>query len=315
MRVFIVSVLAIASFGVGATPLSQAPGSAQGPVATFKSSIDLVRINAIVRDKKGRFVSDLAATDFEVEDGGVPRKITEFRREEAGISVALLFDVSGSMEDRMKNAREAGTHLLSWLKEDGDEAAVFTFDTELAQVASFQTGMTILPDALSSVKPFGATSLNDAIARTAQKVASREALRRAVIVFTDGKDNASRLTPGEVSGIASSIDVPVYIIGIVPSIDNPSSQEALIGADHSALARALSSLAEWTGGRTFVVSTIAERSQMARQLVEELRHQYLIAFEASTLPGWHPLVIHMRNKDLSVRARSGYIAGQSRPIS
>ncbi len=180
MRVFIVSVLAIASFGVGATPLSQAPGSAQGPVATFKSSIDLVRINAIVRDKKGRFVSDLAATDFEVEDGGVPRKITEFRREEAGISVALLFDVSGSMEDRMKNAREAGTHLLSWLKEDGDEAAVFTFDTELAQVASFQTGMTILPDALSSVKPFGATSLNDAIARTAQKVASREALRRAV---------------------------------------------------------------------------------------------------------------------------------------
>jgi Ca-activated chloride channel family protein len=317
--------LAIGSFGVGATTLDQIPvpvpvpvpgqGQGQGPVATFKSSIDLVRINAVVRDKKGRFVSNLTATDFEVEDGGVPRTITEFRREEAGVSIAMLFDVSGSMEDRMKNAREAATHVLSWLKEDGDEAAIFTFDTQLIQVSPFRSGMTTLPEELSLIKPFGATSLHDAIARTAQKVASRESLRRAVVVFTDGKDNASKLTPGEVSGIASSIDVPVYVIGIVPSIDNPSAEVALNGAEHSALARALTSLAEWTGGRTFVVSTIAERSNMARQLVEELRHQYLIAFEASTLPGWHPLVVRMRDKDLTVRARSGYIAGQSRPIS
>jgi VWFA-related protein len=219
------------------------------------------------------------------------------------------------MEDRMKNAREAATQILSWLREEGDAAAVFTFDTQLIQISPFRSGVTELPEELALVKPFGATSLHDAIARTAQKVASRESLRRAVVVFTDGKDNASKLTPGEVSGIASSIDVPVYIIGIVPSIDNPTSRDALLGADHSALARSLSSLSEWTGGRTFVVSTIVERSQMARQLVEELRHQYLIAFEASTLPGWHPLVVRMRDKDLTVRARSGYIAGQSRPIS
>jgi Ca-activated chloride channel family protein len=317
MRFLLVTVLTMGSFGAGATALKQAPDpvQGQGPVATFKSSIDMVRINAVVRDKKGRFISNLTATDFEVEDGGVPRPITEFRHEEAGVSVAMLFDVSGSMEDRMKNAREAATHVLSWLKEEGDEAAIFTFDTQLVQISPFRSGMTTLPDELSLVKPFGATSLHDAIARTAQKVGARGSLRRAVIVFTDGKDNASKLTPGEVSGIASSIDVPVYIIGIVPSIDNPSAQGALNGADHSALARALSNLSEWTGGRTFVVSTIAERSQMARQLVEELRHQYLIAFEASTLPGWHPLVVRMRDKDLSVRARSGYIAGQSRPIS
>jgi Ca-activated chloride channel homolog len=315
MRFLVVVMLTIGSFGVGATALKQAPVPGQGPVATFKSSIDLVRINAVVRDKKGRFVTNLTMNDFEVEDGGVPRPISEFRREEAGVSIAMLFDVSGSMEDRMKYAKEAATHILSWLKEEGDEAAVFTFDTQLVQVSPFRSGMTTLPDELALIKPFGATSLHDAIARTAQKVASRDALRRAVVVFTDGKDNASKLTPGEVSGIASSIDVPVYIIGIVPSIDNPSADVALNGADHSALARALTNLAEWTGGRSFVVSTIADRSQMARQLIDELRHQYLIAFEASTLPGWHPLVVRMRDKDLTVRARSGYIAGQSRPIS
>jgi Ca-activated chloride channel homolog len=314
-RLIIVTAIAIASFGLEASTLAQPPVSQQGPVATFKSSIDVVRINAVVRNKKGRFVSDLTAHDFEVEDGGVPRNITDFRRDDAGVSIALLFDVSGSMESGMTSAREAATHLLSWLKTEGDEAAVFTFDTQLDEVSGFKSGMTTLPPGLSSVKPFGATSLHDAIAQTAQKVATRESLRRAIVVFTDGKDNASRLTPGEVSGIASSIDVPVYIIGIVPSIDNPSADVALSSADHSALARALTSLSEWTGGRTFLVSTISERSLMARQLIEELRHQYLIAFEASTRPGWHPLVIRMRDKELSVRARSGYIAGQSRPIS
>jgi Ca-activated chloride channel family protein len=314
-RLIIAAAIAISGFGLEASTLAQAPVSQQGAVATFKSSIDVVRINAVVRNKKGRFVSDLTVHDFEVEDGGVPRNITDFRRDDAGLSLALLFDVSGSMESGMTSAREAATHLLSWLKTEGDEAAVFTFDTQLDEVSEFKSGMTTLPPALSSVKPFGATSLHDAIARTARKVATRDSLRRAVIVFTDGKDNASRLTPGEVSGIASSIDVPVYIIGIVPSIDNPSADIASSSAEHSPLARGLTSLAEWTGGRTFLVSTISERSLMARQLVEELRHQYLIAFEASTLPGWHPLVVRMRDKDLSVRSRSGYIAGQSRPIS
>ena len=89
---------------------------------------------------------------------------------------------------------------------------------------------------------------------------SATSLRRAVVVFTDGQDTASRLTPSEVSGIASSIDVPVYIIGIVPSIDNPSADIASTAAEQSALAGALSNLADWTGGETFVVSTIAERS-------------------------------------------------------
>jgi VWFA-related protein len=205
--------------------------------------------------------------------------------------------------------------VLSWLRQDDDEAAVFTFDTHLDEVTPFTPRLQTLPDRMSSVKPFGATSLHDAIARTAEKVAKREGLRRAVVVITDGLDNSSRLLPGEVSGIASAIDVPVYIIGVVSPIDDPSAETAGPAAERSALAGALSDLAMWTGGRTFVVSGIAQRSMVARQIVDELRHQYLIAFESSGAPGWHPLVVRARDKDLTVRARSGYIAGQSRPIS
>ncbi len=123
------------------------------------------------------------------------------------------------------------------------------------------------------------------------------------------------MKPGEVSGIASAIDVPVYIIGLVSMVDDPAADVGGVSGAQSSLAGALSDLTAWTGGRTFVVSSTAQRSVVARQIVEELRHQYLMAFESSGRPGWHPLEVRALGKDLTVRARSGYIAGQSRPIS
>jgi VWFA-related protein len=170
-----------------------------------------------------------------------------------------------------------------------------------------------LPDAVGTVVPFGATSLHDAIAAAAKRVGEREGRRRAVVVLTDGADTASHLSPLDVATVASEIDVPVYIFGIVPSIDNPSEETATISVERSAFAGPLTELANRTGGHTLVASTPGQRSIAARQIIDELRHQYLIAFEASGTPGWHPLVVRARHKDLTVRARSGYVAGQSRP--
>jgi len=295
-----------------ASSVSNAAQQPQGP--TFKSSVDLVRVGAIVRDRKGHFVTDLGVRDFTLFDDGVARPIADFRHDQAGVSVALLFDVSGSMEARMPNAREAASHVLAWL-DATDEAAVFTFDTHLDEVKPFTAGLQELPSKLSSVKPFGATSLNDAIAATAKRTTSPDGRRRAVIVFTDGNDNASRLRPSEVSAVARDIDVPIYIIAIVPAIDNPSADVSTASRDQKALVGALDDLADLTGGHVFLASTPGERSGAAKQIVDELRHQYLIAFESGNAPGWHPLTLKTRDKNLVVRARSGYFAGQSRPVS
>ena len=287
----------------------------QSPVAAFTSSVDLVRVTAVVRDRKGRFVGDLTKRDFEILDGGVRRPISDFRPDLSGVSVALLFDVSGSMEGMMGQARESANHLLSWLESGRDEGAVFTFDTRLDEIAAFTTDLGSLPGRLTAVTPFGATSLHDAIAQAAERANARVGRRRAVIVFTDGNDNFSRLKPGEVSGIASAIDVPVYIIGLVSMVDDPGADIGAVSGGQSSLAGPLSDLTAWTGGRTFVVSSTAQQSVVARQIVDELRHQYLMAFESSGRPGWHPLEVRAVGKDLIVRARSGYIAGQYRPIS
>ena len=288
---------------------------AQAPIATFKSSVDLVRVSAVVRDRKGRFVQDLSARDFEILDMGRPQPITDFHADVAGVSVALLFDASGSMRSQLANAREAATHVLNWLDATRDEAAIYTFDTRLREMTPYTSGLSALPESMSTVVPFGATSLHDAIARTAERAGTREGRHRAVVAFTDGADNASRLTPPEVAALASAIDVPVYIVGIVATIDNPSADNATTSVESSALAGPLADLATRTGGRVYVASSPAQRSVAARQLVDELRHEYLIAFQSSGQPGWHPLEVLAHNKDLVVRARTGYIAGQSRPNS
>src|SRR5262245_58308089 len=164
------SVLATFCLTAGWTTVS----AQEPPTATFKSSVDLVRVAAIVRDQKGRFVQNLTVRDFLVLDGGTTRTITDFRRDETGVSVALLFDVSGSMEGNLASAREAAAHVLGWLDVARDEAAIYTFDARLDEVVPFTSGLKKLPPSLSSVVPFGATSLHDAIARTAERVGARE---------------------------------------------------------------------------------------------------------------------------------------------
>jgi Ca-activated chloride channel homolog len=285
------------------------------PSPVFRSRVDVVRLAAVVRDQKGRFVQNLTASDFDVFDSGRLRAITDFRQDAAALSVALLFDVSGSMEGQLVHAREAATMLLGALDAARDEAAVYRFDTRLEEAVPFTPGLRQLPQSMSTVVPFGATSLFDAVARTAERVVVHQDRRRAVVVFTDGLDNASKLTAPQVSGIASSIDVPVYVVGIVSGLDDPASDTATPQALRSPLTGELANLASWTGGAAWVASAAPQRAYVMRQIVEELRHQYVIAIESGSEAGWHPLTVRLRNKDLTAHARSGYIVGQSRPDS
>ncbi|HWI20552.1 MAG TPA: VWA domain-containing protein [Vicinamibacterales bacterium] len=290
-----------------------AQGTAESQQATFRAGVDLVTVSATVRDGKGRLVKDLAKKDFEVIDRGEKRAISEFRSERAPLSLAILFDVSGSMDtaDRSTAARFAAYHLLSQLEHGRDEAGLFAFDSRLREVAPFTVDTRALKGALGEVDPFGATSLHDAISAAAERVAARPMARRAVVVLTDGIDTASRLTPAEVSAKAAAIDVPVYIIAVVLPIDDPGSDRATPGARRQAPASigTIEDLSRWTGGALYYSSSSSSAYQAARAVVDELRHLYLIAFEPGAEPGWHPIEIRTSQKDFVVRTRGGYVAG------
>lgn len=289
------------------------PSSAQPDIKpTFKSGVDMVTISAVVRDRHGRLVPNLDVSDFQLLDCGRPRRISQFRREDSPVSLAMLLDVSGSMDvaDNLTAAKSAAHHIVSWLRAGTDEAALFAFDTRLVEVRPFTANVSQVVDAFDQAKPFGATSLRDAIAATARRVVERGRLRRAVVVLTDGVDTASRLSAQQVAAIASAIDVPVYIVAVVSPLDHPGAGTSVPSPNEAELTGPLTQLAEATGGMLTVVSVPAHASATARQIVTELRQQYLIAFEPSSSPGWHPLVLKtVRQKDLVVRARSGYMAG------
>jgi VWFA-related protein len=306
----LLGLLAVVPAGV----LGQQAPAEQPETPTFKAGVDLVTVTATVRDRRGRLVKGLDATDFVVLDKGERRPITNFRAEPTPVSLAVLFDISGSMRtaDRMNAARFAAHHVLSWLEPGRDEAALFTFDSRLHKVAPFTVDTRALQGALGEVDPFGATSLHDAIAEAAKQVAGRTGRRRAVVAITDGIDTASGLTPGEVSGIASSIDVPVYIMATVLPIDHVGRDGSLPREERPRDDGTLEDLAMWTGGAMYYVSTPSDTNSVSRQVLDELRMQYVIAFEPAGTNGWRPLEIRTRHKDYVVRARSGYMAGAPR---
>ncbi|HEX6465273.1 MAG TPA: VWA domain-containing protein [Vicinamibacterales bacterium] len=282
---------------------------------TFHSAVDLVSIAAVVRDRHGRFARGLRKEDFVVEEEGARRDIVDFRADDnAPVRVALLFDVSGSMRlsSRIDDARQTARQVLSALRlgSADDEAAVFSFDMNLQSLQPFTSDTGAIEHALSRVKPYGQTSLYDAIAQTARFVADTrpgDPHRRAVIVITDGIDTSSEMKPEQVAAIASAIEVPVYVMAVASDVDRDAMEraESIAGAAEGALR----TLAHWTGGELFVTSAPAHQSIAARQIVDELRHQYLFAFAASPSAGWHTLSVKAKQKDLTVRARSGYSAG------
>jgi Ca-activated chloride channel homolog len=287
----------------------------------FRSSVQAVAITAVVRDHKGRFLRDLKREDFEVFDRGVKRSIMDFRAESsAPASIAIVFDVSGSMHvaEKLAWGRQVAAHLLSALDDTyapdartDDTAAVFTFHTELTEVQPFTTDRNAVKRALEKVKPFGETSIYDAIHGTAGRLVARGTSRRALVVITDGIDTGSRISSSEAAVAASSVDVPVYVIEVVPPIDHPVGEDGE-RSEELAPTQELAWLAERTGGAAFVVSVPAHASIATRKIVAELRHQYLLAFATGDEPGWHPVEVKTRDRDLRVRARAGYLVG--RPV-
>ncbi len=169
--------LGVMLIGLAAPVAAQTPSAPASSGATFRSGVDIVTVNVVVRDRKGRIVKNLRRSDFELLDSGVPRAIRDFRPDQAPISVAVLVDGSGSMQvaDKIAEARAAAQFLFAWLDPGRDEVGIFSFDTGLYELRPFATAdePAGLHATLGGVVPFGMTSLHDAVAATARVVAER----------------------------------------------------------------------------------------------------------------------------------------------
>jgi Ca-activated chloride channel family protein len=286
------------------------PRAAQdaAPQAVFRSSVNMVSMAAVVRDGKGKVVSTLTRNDFEVFDSGQRRPLVDLRTESAApASVALLVDGSGSM--KATAAAGAVLHVsnavLASLDPERDDAALYSFDTRLLTIRSFTHDLADVGRALTEVRSWGSTSLYDAIAGTAGIVSQRTSNRRAIVVLTDGADTTSAYTPTRVAEIASAVDAPIY--AVVWDRRAPESRTV----DENVRLGSLRHLAEMSGGELFVVGDDVVMARAIRKILEELRHQYVLAFEAAPDGGWRSVRIQTRKRGLNVRTRAWYNAGSA----
>lgn len=267
---------------------------------TFTATTRLVTVAVSVRDEKGRPVTGLTAKDFEVRSNETARPISAFYSDPSPVTIAFLFDGSGSMAmgHRLTAARQAAGDILSEMRAGSDRAGVFAFDESFWPLHPFGP---VGPDTLSALagRPaFGQTSLYDALAASGSALADDGAPRRAIVAFTDGRDTSSRLSPQAVSGQAAAIDVPLYIVALRSGLDT---------VDPS-----LASLAEWTGGTLLVARSQTQAREAGRTILTDLRQHYLIGFVPDTRPGWHRLSVRTRSPRHLVRARAGYVVS---PVS
>jgi len=305
----LLSVAVAATLASAASAERQDPKAAPAPGSAplmFRSSVNVVSVAAVVRDRRGRVMPSLRREDFEVVDGGERRPVVDVRADaSAPASVALLVDGSGSMSLGASRtfSQRISESLLANLDPARDAAALLTFDTRLLTLCEFTRDFRQILRRLPSVEAFGSTALYDAVAGSAALVADRARNRRAVVVLTDGLDNASAYPPGKVAWIASTIDVPVYVFDVG---DRPDREGKAGPAPRDALAE----LARATGGDLFVANTPLLVDAAVKRVAEELRHQYVIAFEGAIAmnDGLRHVEIRTRNPDLKIQARNWYRA-------
>ena len=280
-------------------------GQSEQDRPTFKSSLDLVSVAVVVRGGDGRIVRGLQPTDFEVLDAGAKQPIVQFQHgDDNSARLALLVDASGSMVVGAKRERSRiATELLVAGFKDSDAASVFSFDSRVRRLTPFTRNPEILTSAVTSIQPFGATGLYDAIVNTIDAVMGEAPRARALLLLTDGIDTYSVSSPGDAASAAAALDIPLYVLSVGKDL---SDDRSMPSAERTA-SITLNDLASRTGGLAVEAGTIAELSIVTRTILSELRHQYVLAIPAGNAKGWHELSVRVRGGRVQARSRNGYL--------
>ncbi|HKX27208.1 MAG TPA: VWA domain-containing protein [Blastocatellia bacterium] len=274
--------------------------------STVKLTTDVVTLTVTVTDRKNRLVTGLDRQNFEVFEDKVKQNIEFFSDEDAPLSVGILFDLSGSMERKMKYAREALRAFIETCHHD-DDFFLITFNQRAQLVAEFTDGNTILSK-MATVVPSGPTALYDAAYLGLEKVQQGRHSKRAILVISDGQDNASRYNYNELRNLLKETDVQIYSIGIV---------SRGFGADVLEVTGQsfLEALSDMTGGKAFFPRSGPELEDATTRIALELRHQYSLGYIPNNDQRngqWRKIKIKLHRPgnrpDLYIRAKEGYFA-------
>jgi Ca-activated chloride channel family protein len=231
--------------------------------------VDLVLVNVTITDPMNRLVTGLEKENFTVLEGNVPQYIKHFSSEDAPVSLGVIFDMSGSMANKIEKSREAVVEFLKTANPQ-DEFFMITFADKPELLADFTKSVEEIQGQMVYTVPKGRTALLDAIYLGISKMRNAEHSKKALLIISDGGDNRSRYTDSEIKDLVREADVQLYAIGIYDL--NPPTPEETYGPN------LLNEITETTGGRAFPIYDVNELADVATKIGIELRNQYVIGY-------------------------------------
>jgi VWFA-related protein len=284
------------------------PARASEDPGLYKISVnvELVVLNATVRDRTGRFVSDLRQQAFQVYEDGVRQTIRLFRHEDMPVTVGLVIDHSRSMKPKLPEVIAAARTFVHASNPE-DRMFVVNFNEKvtlgLPAAMSFSNRSEELERAISRTPADGMTALYDAVVEALERLQLGSGDKRALIVISDGGDNASTHRLAELVKLAEQSSALIYAIGIFDEEDADRNPGVL-----NRLARA-------TGGEAYFPASLNEVVSVCERIARDIRNQYTIGYVSGNAakPGFFRAIKVVAGDTaegkLRVRARSGYIAG------
>jgi Ca-activated chloride channel family protein len=267
-----------------------------------------VTLTLTVTDPFGRYVSGLQKAAFTISDNGVEQDITFFSDSDAPVSVGIIFDVSGSMSgQKIAKARKALERFIA-TSHPSDEYFLIAFNNRVQLLMDRTRDGEALLSKLTLVKPKKNTALYDGVYLGIERVTRGTHQKRALMIISDGQDNASRYNFGEVRRLMKESDVVTYAVGIMDGGDSGSS----LGIQGQAFLDELSSV---TGGKSFYPQTDVEMDEIFERIALELRHQYSVGYTPKDFQPngkWRKVKVKVKPPRgmprLTVRGREGYYA-------
>jgi Ca-activated chloride channel homolog len=275
----------------------------------IRVDVDLVLVNVTVTDPFNRLVTGLEQENFRVYEDGVEQEVVHFSSEDVPISIGVIFDMSGSMSNKVDKARLAAVQFFKTANPQ-DEFLLVSFNDRAELISPFTSSVEDLQNRLMYTTARGRTALLDAIYLGMSQMRGAHNAKRALLILSDGGDNHSRYNESDIKNFVKESDVQLYAVGLFdPLAYRNRTPEELNGPT------LLNELTETTGGRVFPVENLNDLPDVATKIGMELRNQYVVGYK----PGnhhhdakWRKIKVKLRPPKglppLNVYAKTGYYA-------
>jgi len=286
---------------------NQPPDVKPDATKTIKVDVDLVTVNATVTDMQNRVITGLDKQNFRVWEDKVEQKLQYFSAEDVPVSIGIVFDVSGSMKDKISTSRQAAVTFLK-MGNPNDEYFLETFSSRPQIAEDFTSDISRLQNKIIFQNANGMTAMYDAVYASLEKLKEGSNPKKALLLITDGEDNHSRYSLANVKEYVKEQDVQIYAIGIV------SDYNSQLGMGRTGRVM-LEELADLTGGHAFFPDSIYDLEDICTKIAVELKNQYVLGYRSTNENKdgkWRRIKVQVDGPKgvghLNVKFKSGYYA-------